>query len=433
MSCRFGRRLILAAFSFLAVGAVLSAAEPPTPGGKDTLDDARRRDQVAQQKAEADFRAAVLEVNKLEDANPARAVERYKKMLAVLDEDTTLSPAKREAWKRVLKDRIRVAENEADQAKKDAANTAGQQASKDERQRIEDEKAREEQRLQDDLKTIKRLQDAGRGEDARRLAGELAGRYPDSPAAVAARQTTGMAERIKQYRLVKSQKEEGWTLATLDVERSSIVPKDPDYNFPSPEKWREITKMRTKSQVTEREKAILQALDTVVTVNLEGSTFEAALDYLQTLTGQTIVVDKATLDAAGINYDTPIKSKVRKVTVRTLLHQVLGQVGLTYIVEKETIHVVTPEKARETMTVRTYYLGDLAGVADVQLGPIFSGVVMAQRVREIISMIVGSIEPDSWQVNNPEAKGTITFDPVTLKLIVKQSAEVHYMLGGGNR
>ena len=39
----------------------------------------------------------------------------------------------------------------------------------------------------------------------------------------------------------------------MDVERSAVLPKDPDISFPSPEKWRDITKRRSKSQATERD------------------------------------------------------------------------------------------------------------------------------------------------------------------------------------
>ena len=109
-------------------------------------------------------------------------------------------------------------------------------------------------------------------------------------------------------------------------------------------------------------------------MSFEGSTIESVIDYLQTLSGQTILLDKQTLEAAGISYDTPINlRKMRNLTLRTVLRKVLGEVGLTYIVEKETIHVLTPAEAKKKMTVRTYYLGDLAGVADVNLGPVSRG------------------------------------------------------------
>jgi hypothetical protein len=211
------------------------------------------------------------------------------------------------------------------------------------------------------------------------------------------------------------------------------MPAINEIEFPSPAKWREITKMRTKSQATEAEKTILRALDAPISVTFEGSTFEAAIDYLQTLSGVTILVDKKTLEDAGYSYDTPINVKMRRVSLRTVLRKVLGEVGLTYIVEKETIHVFTPKEARERMTVRTYYLGDLAGLADIQLGPVFGAAQMAQTVSLLIQTITGTVEPDSWQVNNPEAKGTIFFDPRSLSLVVKQSAEIHYMLGGIGR
>jgi hypothetical protein len=121
---------------------------------------------------------------------------------------------------------------------------------------------------------------------------------------------------------------------------------------------------------------------------------------------------------------------MRRVELRTALRKVLGEVGLTYIVEKETIHVLTPAEAKKKMTVRTYYLGDLAGAVDFTFGPAFSGATMAQSVAELIRMIVGTVEPDSWKINNPEAEGTIIYNPSSYSLIIKQSAEIHYMLGG---
>jgi hypothetical protein len=211
------------------------------------------------------------------------------------------------------------------------------------------------------------------------------------------------------------------------------MPPIGDIEFPSPEKWREITKMRTKSEATEKEKAILKALDSPITVMFEGSTFEAAIDYLQTLSGVTIRVDKATLDRAGINYDTPVNVKKTRISLRTALRKVLSEYGLTYIVEKETIHVLTNDEAKNKLTVRTYYLGDLAAASDFTFGNAFSRLQMAQNVASLIKTITDTVDPDTWQINNPEAKGTIAFDPVHLTLIVKQSAEIHYMLGGFGR
>lgn len=428
----FGPRFVLAVFSFFAVGAALAVAVPPAQGEKDILDDARRREQVAQQKAEADFRAALLEVNKLENANSGRAVERLKRMLAVLEEDTTLSADKRAAWARVLKDRIRIAEAEADRAAKEAASVAAGKAAKDDRKAVEDQKISEENRLKEDFKTLKKLQISGETEEAQRLANAIASRHPDTPAASAARYITGVAGAKRASDALKEERNNRWLGAMGKVEESAM-PAVNDIEFPSPAKWREITKMRTKSQATEREKAIIQALESPVSAKFKGSSFESVIDYIQTLTGQTIIVDKATLEAAQITYDTPINAEVRRASLRTLLRKVLGEVGLTYVVKNEVIQVVTPKQAQDMLTVRSYYLGDLADTGGVSLGPVFDRVRLYQTVSMLIQTITESIEPDSWKVNNPEAKGTIIFNPATLTLTVKQSAEIHYMLGGIGR
>jgi hypothetical protein len=51
---------------------------------------------------------------------------------------------------------------------------------------------------------------------------------------------------------------------------------------------------------------------------------------------------------------------------------------------------------------------------------------MIQAIGTIISSVQG-IDPDSWSGRG--GPGTITFDPVRMVLIIKQSAEMHYMLG----
>jgi hypothetical protein len=419
------RRLLLAVFSVLAAGAVASAGDPPAQGGKDVLDEARRRDQVAEQKAESDFRAALVEMNKLENANPARAADRLKKMLGILEDDTVLPAAKREAWKRVLKDRIRVCEAQADHKGKDDADKVVRDVKHEDRRVLDEKKERDDEAKKKDFKDAANLMKDGRFDEARKITDK----YPDSPAAAATRYMSSIAS-AKNANEARKREKEGRILGAFDEVEKSAMPMIGEIEFPSPEKWKEITKARTKSQATEKEKAILKALDSPVTIMFEGSTFEAAIDYLQTLSGVTIIVDKATLDRAGINYDTPVNVKKMRVSLRTALRKVLSEYGLTYIVEKETIHVLTNDDAKNKMTVRTYYLGDIAGATDFTFGAAFSRLQMAQNVASLIQTIVGTVEPDSWQVNNPEAKGTIMFDPVHLTLIIKQSAEVHYMLGG---
>ena len=189
------------------------------------------------------------------------------------------------------------------------------------------------------------------------------------------------------------------------------MPPIGDIEFPSPAKWQEITKARTKSIATEREKAILKALDSPITVRFEGSTIEAVIDYLQTLSDLTIVAGQA--DAGSGRHqlrhaDQPPEDA--QLSLRTVLRKVLGEVGLTYIVEKETIHVLTTDEAKKKMTVRTYYLGDMAGVADVTLGPVFSRLQMARHGGQPDSDDRRHRRSGHLEGQQPRGEGTIIFD-----------------------
>jgi hypothetical protein len=85
------------------------------------------------------------------------------------------------------------------------------------------------------------------------------------------------------------------------------------------------------------------------------------------------------------------------------------------------------------MVVRTYYLGDLMGLMDLRLPPVVNQLQMAQNVAYIIDLIKHSVDPDSWADNGRDGPGTIAFEPLTMSLVVRQSAEVHFMLGGSLR
>jgi hypothetical protein len=79
------------------------------------------------------------------------------------------------------------------------------------------------------------------------------------------------------------------------------------------------------------------------------------------------------------------------------------------------------------LTTRTYYLGDLVGVGNPLLPAVANQFQMIQAIGTIINQIQG-IDPESWEGRG--GPGTISFDPVRMALIIRQSAEMHYMLNG---
>src|SRR5207302_394882 len=104
--------------------------------------------------------------------------------------------------------------------------------------------------------------------------------------------------------------------------------------------------------LTAKEKAILRALDRPITVKFQDSKFQDVIEFLSTAGDQPILLDKQALKDADIDYETPVSLNVKGVSLRTVLRQVLGSFGLTYVVKDETIRVVSTEQARKMMTVR---------------------------------------------------------------------------------
>lgn len=214
------------------------------------------------------------------------------------------------------------------------------------------------------------------------------------------------------------------TLAGVD---KAAIPAKSDYDLP--DDWLEKSKRRSPAaQMTDKEKAILEALKKPIKVDYSMETFQSVIEDLSKKMGQEVLIDKQALAEANITYDTPITLRFNKpVSARTALKRVLADVGLTYMIRKETIEVTTLARAREMLTVRTYYVGDLMGVVSPLLPAVANDFQMIQAIGIILNEIQ-NIEPDSWEAKG--GPGTVTFDRVRMAIVVKQSAEVHYMLNG---
>src|SRR5207248_6539714 len=106
--------------------------------------------------------------------------------------------------------------------------------------------------------------------------------------------------------------------------------------------------------------------------------------------------------------------------------------GLTFVVKDEAIQVFTVEKARELLTTRVYYLGDIVqGVGpfggSLQWGPFLDYQQTMANVKVIIEAIQNGIDPLSWK-DKGGGPGTNTFHFPTMSIIVRASTEVHASL-----
>jgi hypothetical protein len=417
-------RRLLVSESVLIVGLIIVAPALAQSDGKDDhLDRQRRLLEVQAQKVEADVRSALREATNLGSTDAAQAVEKLHALQSKLEDDTILTAKRKETLIRIVKDRIRVTELAARGSEKtDQPETRRQQ---------ENRKATEKDEIQQSLDTIRALRKDGKMDEANRSAKELLQKYPDSPAAQTAARTAAAAETLSSLRGLRSDRDQRLSSVSRDIDRSSTPPSG-DVEFPKD--FRERTKNRgSGTPLTAKEKTILKALDTPITVSFKDSRFQDVVDYVSTLINQPILLDNTALEEAKITYETPVTLKVKGVTVRTLLRKVLGDFGLAYIIKEQAIQVTSALKARETMITRTYNIGDIVdtgGLDSIRFGiPGIQAAQIVQNVNAIIDLIQTSVDPDSWKKNG--GTGTIVFHPGTMSLVIRNSAEVHSMLGSG--
>jgi len=211
-----------------------------------------------------------------------------------------------------------------------------------------------------------------------------------------------------------------------DVEKSAIPATDRD-RFPKD--WaKRVAKRSDRPAMSTKEKAILEAMNKTIEVDFDKMQLTDVLAYLNKKVGLDFAADKLGLQDAGVSYETTVTYQGR-ATVRSIIKRVLGDLNLGYYIKDETVQITSRERASKETSVRTYYIGDLGGIPDARLGQIGGAIQMIGVVNNIINLIK-NVEPKSWADNDPDGVGTIAFDPVTMQLVIRQTAEMHFRLGG---
>lgn len=413
-----GVRIVILSLALASLSAWTAFAD------EDPLEQVKRRNEVAAQKLEADVRTALLDAQKASAKDPSQAESLLKDILAKVEEDTSLPDAKRDSLKRVLKDRIRVFHAASQQASQKGARDAEKEA-KTPRSNPE-AKASDADEVNRRLKAIRDAINDGKVDDAQRQVADLEKKYPDNPAVATAKKTGGMAKNIDEARRVKKDGEQRLASAGRDIDRSAL-PAAGDVEFPEAKKWKELTEKRKKESLSAEEKAILKALDTPIVVDFDKSRLEDVVDYLQTTLKVTITLDKPALDKAAVTYDTTITRKFKKpVLARTALRSILNEVGLTFVIQDETIEILTPEMAKDRMVVKAYPVGELVNFNNPLVLPEVRRLEEITLANQLIDMIKASVEPGSWD----ESTGAkIVYEPNSRALVIKASAFVHSILG----
>jgi hypothetical protein len=400
------------------------------------LEEVRRLEEVAAQKTENDVWMALRQSQRLAATDPAQAIDALRTLLATLDQDPYLSPARRDSLTQKIKVRIRQIERAAKKsspasqtATASQPSTPAQPAATSPRRRL---LAEDPTALHTALQEVNAMIKAGQTAEAKSRLADLEQRYPDNPAIAASRRLIFNNEVTRTSRGIQQEADARTGAQILEMTRSSTPPAS-DYELPKD--WAEKTKKRSAiMQLTDKERSILAGLNKTVTIQVQNAKFEDVIQQISDQIHQPILLDKAAVAEAQISYDTTISDQLPGVSARTALRKILGEFGLTYVIKDQAVQVTSTQKARDLMIVRSYYVGDLLGNGGIG-GPLalattpVSQLQVAQQVKQLIDMIQASIDPMSWKESG--GLGVITFHGPASSLVIKQSAEVHAMLAEG--
>jgi hypothetical protein len=365
----------------------------PMPTWADDLDDIIERDRIAVQKLMSDVTDALSQAKAFEKSDPARAKQVLEETLGKITNSKELSDEQRA----ILRQRVQTRLTEVNRLVR--------------AQEITEELA------------AKKAADKTKREQQANLSGGPAASDTVKKYVGSTRDQIAAADRLRE------QKAKG-NLGVFASIEASATPIDGVVEYPK--YWAQLTESRKNygaNRMTAKEIALLKTLNSTLSVDFNNTPLKDVIAYLHEKTGVPIFVDEGSLKEAMVDSSDTVTFKVNKVTIRTILKKILADHNLGYILKEGAVQVVTAQRARETMVVRSYPIDDLVGLNNQLYGPWVNRANMLSNVQTLIQNIQNAIDPTLWNVNG--GPGSITFFEPSRSLIIRAPAEMHYMFGGG--
>lgn len=422
-----GRRAATALVALGLFGTLALAQSSPN------LADAAARQRVADDRAAVAAAEAIKNADRLAKTNPTKALLELKNAQADIGLAVGISKAARDKIIADYQSRINALEGRPAERVGPKLDPNGPAARASRAAMME--KFRQEVRdVQEAVERVKFYQANNDQKSAQEVIQRIARAYPDNPSVIFMTQKDSFGSAVADARAMSDLMGKRVVAALNSVERSAI-PIAGDIEFPAD--WKEKSERRKKMfelKLTPKEKSLIEALDKPVTISVIGRGMQEVLQDLSNQMDQSILVDPKSLTDLGIDLQKPVTLQAKGLSARTVLRQVLGGAGLTFVLKDEAIQVVTVDRARDLLVTRVYYLGDVVqgvgpfGGGAPTWGPFIDYQQTLNNVELIMNAIQSSIDPLSWrgQAGGP---GSITFHYPSMSLIVRASTEVHATLG----
>ena len=440
--------------------AALGGASWGVNARQDILSEVKQRREIAIQQLESDLREFVNDAQKLQRTDPLQAGAPLDSAQRILDSENILPPLKKEAWLRKIRilrasfaketqttPPARQPQNQPETARtpNDGPFPNNGRNNNDTRPTSDGRPPRENtptftrignsssgptsnngDKVRQELAELNRLKEEGKL-DERASRAELMSRNDPGNAFS---QFASRQARIDSNRAAVAKDKESFNRANdanlNDIDKAG-VPQVVDVTLPKD--WAEKTKRRQNSQMSPKERQLMAKLAAPIKVDLQNKPLQDFQEIIEKHLGVAVIIDRAAIEGISVTSETTVNLKANNWSCRSVLRKTLADLGLTYIVRNEEIQITTPDRAREMMITKAYYVGDLLSPLGQGSLPVNQAQMML-TINGIIESIKSQVDADSWA---PRGAGTIVFEPLSKSILVKQTAEAHFQLGSGIR
>jgi type II secretory pathway component GspD/PulD (secretin)/tetratricopeptide (TPR) repeat protein len=168
----------------------------------------------------------------------------------------------------------------------------------------------------------------------------------------------------------------------LNRAQEEMIPYDDILRYPTD--WPEISQTRDQTVAAERsssrgeQQALAQLDRQLPALQFDAVGFSDVIDFLRDVSGANIFVNWKSLEAAGIDRNTPVSASLRNVKFSKALNVILDSVGggqtkLGYTIDEGVITISTADDLSKNVVVRVYDIRDLiVNIPDFTNAPQFS-------------------------------------------------------------
>lgn len=160
--------------------------------------------------------------------------------------------------------------------------------------------------------------------------------------------------------------------------------------------------------ITDADAEIYQKLNVKTSVNFEKVPLGEALKSISKTNKLPIILDKSSLEEAGLRVDDPITLQISNIPARSILRLILDELELDFIVEDAVVIVTSFEVSNRILTTGIFPVSDL--------------VTEDRKSWKTLSKLIQQETDGLWEKMDGSG-GTVSMSRATKSLVVRQTPE----------